>query len=80
MGPLTAGISGNGPANAMNQTSGRTLIFPVYDSLAGTSYHIVGFSAFVVTTTQFVATSPPIGPPANWQAEPRARPVQPDAR
>jgi hypothetical protein len=42
----------------MNQTRGRTLIVPVYDSLVGTSYHIVGFSAFVVTTSVFVAKTP----------------------
>lgn len=68
-GPLTPGTSGARAVNAMNQTIGKTLIFPVFDSFSGTTYDIVGFSAFVVTTTQFVATSPLNGPPANWQTD-----------
>jgi hypothetical protein len=67
--PLTPGISTTGAVNAMNLTIGKTLIFPVFDGFSGTTYDIVGFSAFIVTTTQFVATSPPLGPPANWQAD-----------
>jgi hypothetical protein len=49
----------------MNQTIGRRLILPVFDTFDGSAYHIVGFTAFVVTTTQFDGTQPA----GNWQAE-----------
>jgi putative Flp pilus-assembly TadE/G-like protein len=63
---LTRGVSSNRAVQAMNSTIGKTLIFPVFDSFdqSTNEYHIVGFSAFVVTTTQFDNTKGT----GNWQA------------
>jgi len=61
---LRRGTAQPAAVSAMNSTLGKTLLLPVfsvYDSVAG--YHLVGFSAFVVTTLSFDGT-PPSG---NWQ-------------
>jgi hypothetical protein len=50
---LQIGVSGSDAVTAMNTTIGRKLILPVFDSFSSGEYSIIGFSAFVVTTTQF---------------------------
>jgi hypothetical protein len=79
-GPLSRGTSGSQALTGMNSTVGKTLIFPVFDNFDGTNYNIVGFSAFVVTTSSFWYTpggsgTPPTG---NWQ--PQSAACAPDCK
>jgi Flp pilus assembly protein TadG len=70
--PLTRGTAGTGAVTAMNTLTGKTVIFPVFDDFDGSRYHIVGFSAFVVTSTFDGAT--------NWQAQNSFTNCQPDCK